>query len=577
MKKIFGYLLTYKRSMWIALFLMAVELVVELVQPLIMAAIIDEGVMTRDLGVVIKWGSLLLGLSLIAFIAGIVSSFFASGVSQGVGYDLRGDLYKKVQQFSTSHIQRFSTSSLITRMTIDVTQVQAFIFMGLRIMLRAPLFIMIGIVMALMIHARLASVFVIAVPVLIILMLYIVSRGVKYFKRVQEKLDTVNSVIQENLIGMRLVKAYNRGSHEDKRFGKVNKSLMEQNVKALRLMELATPIIIFGMNFSIVLILWFGSFELNAGTAQPGEIVAILNYGTRIMGAIGMFGFLIMNFSRGKASATRISNVLVEQEDEELMEQGNRNPQLVKGEVSFQNVTFHYPSYESPALQNVTFSINEGETVGILGETGSGKSSLIQLIPRLFEVSSGEILIDQKDVYDWDVAQLRRVVGLVPQEAHLFTGTIRENIKWGNEEASLEEVMEAAKSANIHDFIMTLPEQYETLVGQRGVNLSGGQKQRLSLARALVRDPKILLLDDSTSALDAHTEAEILETLKKKACTTIIVAQKISSVKEADKILLLSDGQLVASGSHDQLYKTNPYYRDIYKSQIQEEVLEYGD
>jgi ATP-binding cassette, subfamily B, multidrug efflux pump len=577
MKRLLSYILTYKKSTTVALLLMLLELAVELAQPILMAIIIDKGVVERDLSTVIQWGSVLLAISLIAFIGGIVSSYFAADVSQGVGYDIRRDVYTKIQKFSTSHFQRFSTSSLITRLTNDVTQIQGFVFMSLRILLRAPLYVVIGTVMAFTVHVRLASILLIAVPISIAIMLWVVSKGVVYFRKVQEKLDSVNSVIRENLIGIRLVKAFNRGKFEDKRFSKVNQSLMTNNVKALRFMELALPIIMFGMNASLVIVLWFAASEIDTGGALPGEVVAILNYGTRILGAIGMFSFLLMNFSRGRASATRISEVLDEEDDEELNGESEGNRKKLKGEIAFQDVSFIYPDMSIPALRDISFHINPGETVGILGETGSGKSSLVQMIPRLFEPTAGHVLIDNQDILELETETLRKGIGLVPQEAHLFTGTIRENMKWGQEDATDEEIMEACKHANIHDFIMTLPNRYDTQIGQRGVNLSGGQKQRLSLARALVRKPKILLLDDSTSALDAHTEASILQELRQQECTTVIVAQKISSVVEADTILLLKEGDLIATGSHEELIKNNDFYRSIYYSQVQEEVLEYGD
>ncbi len=576
MKRVLAYVFSYKKATTIALSLMLFELMVELVQPIIMARIIDEGVVKQDLSMVMTWGSVLLGLSLLAFVGGIVSSFFAAEVSQGVGYDVRRDVYTKIQTFSTIRFQKFSTSSLIMRLTNDVTQIQGFVFMGLRIMLRAPLFIVFGVAMAFSIHAGLPTILAIAVPTSIVVMLFIVSKGVLYFTKVQEKLDSVNSVIQENLVGIRLIKAFNRGGYEEERFNKENQSLQAFNVKALRFMELAMPIIMLGMNSSLVIMLWFGALELNVGDAQPGEVVALINYGTRILGSIGMFAFLMMNFTRGRASAHRIDEVLREGEDEEWSRK-DKNRQPVEGAVDFQNVSFYYDSSSTPALRNVTFHVNPGETLGILGETGSGKSSLIQLIPRLFEPTSGEIFIDGKNMKDIEIDSLRLAIGLVPQEAHLFTGTIRDNILWGNERATMDDIIQAAKAANIHDFIMTLPEAYETKIGQRGVNLSGGQKQRLSLARAIVRRPKILLLDDSTSALDANTEASVLQALKQMRSTTFIIAQKISSVADADKILLLNQGRVVASGSHDELFEQNALYQSIYYSQVQEDVLQYDE
>ncbi len=574
MKKVLSYLLNYKKATIIALSLMIFELIVELVQPIIMGTIIDKGVMEQDFQTIVIWGSILLALSLLAFIGGIVSSYYGAEVSQGVGYDLRNHMYTKIQQFSTKTFQRFSTSSFITRLTNDVTQVQGLLFMGLRIMLRAPLYVLFGVIMAFTVHVKLAAILAVAVPIFIVIMLFVVSKGVRYFSVVQKKLDRVNTVIRENLIGIRLIKSFHRGNYEKKRFNKVNRSLMDVNRKALRFTELAMPIIMLGMNISLVIVLWFGAIELNIGGAEPGEIVAIINYGTRILGSLGMFGFLMMHFSRGRASAQRLAEVLEVEEDDSVTSD-NENGKI-KGDVLFQNVSFQYEEGHD-TLTDISFHAKQGETIGILGETGSGKSTLIQLIPRLYEPTKGYIFIDNQNIFTIDKKELRQAIGLVSQEAHLFTGTIRDNIQWGKENAADEEIVEAAKKANIHDFIMTLPNQYETEVGQRGVNLSGGQKQRLSLARALVRRPKILLLDDSTSALDANTEMSVLQAIRNLACTTFIVAQKISSVMEADQILLLKDGRLVATGTHEQLLRDNAFYQSIYHSQIKEEVLHYDE
>ncbi|MDZ5471709.1 ABC transporter ATP-binding protein [Bacillus sp. 31A1R] len=577
MRKLFSYVNTYKKAMWLALTLTGLELIVELFQPMIMAIIIDEGIIKGDLGTVYLWGGLLLGLSLIAFIAGIVNTFYASDVSQGVAHDMRRDLFRKIQQFTFKNFQSFPTSSLITRLTNDVTQIQNFLFMSLRIALRAPLFIFGSMIMAFFVNVKLALILLVVVPILLIIILWILKKGILLFQRVQKKLDTVNGVIRENLIGMRLIKAYTRGSHEEKRFFNFNKTLMADNKKALRMMELTMPILLFGMNLSMVFILWYGSVELNLGGAQAGEIVAILNYATKIMFAFTVFSFLMMNYSRAQASSTRIVEVLEENIDEQQETKIETFQNVnIQGSIEFDHVSFQYPSSDLPVLHNLSFTIKAGETVGILGETGSGKSSIFQLIPQLYHVTSGEILIDGMNIEKIDVKELRKQIGLVPQEAHLFSGTIQENIGWGKDHASLDDIVQAAKEAQIHDFILSLPDQYETRVGQRGVNLSGGQKQRLSIARALVRKPSILLLDDSTSALDAHTEASILKTLKSQKCTTLIIAQKISSVKEADHILLIHEGKLVGNGNHETLMKTSPYYQDIYYSQVKEEAGQIG-
>lgn len=571
MKLIFRFIHPYKLAMGIALFFTITELALELYQPVIMAKVIDEGIVEGNHSVVYLWGGLLLGLSFFVFIGGVINSFYAAKVSQGVGSDIRRDIFHKIQEFAFHQFQKFPTSSLITRLTNDITQIQNFLYMGLRIALRAPLFIIGGLIMAYTVHVGLANILLIAVPLLLLITLWLLHKGVIVFQRVQMKLDSVNRVIRENLLGIRLVKAYTRESFEEERFVKVNSSLMEDNKKALRIMELTMPILMFGMNSAIIVMLWMGYIDLNAGDAKAGEIVAVINYATRIMFSFTVFSFLMMNYSRAKASSSRITEILDEKTGE--LSQESQTEKNIKGDIEFEHVSFRY--HEDVVLHDLSFTISAGEMVGILGETGSGKSSLFQLIPRLYEKTSGQIYIDGEKIERLDIGSLRNQIGLVQQEAHLFSGTIKENIQWGKDDATLEEIMEAAKNAEIHEFIMTLPEQYETLIGQRGVNFSGGQKQRLSIARALVRKPSILLLDDSTSALDARTEANILSTLKKQNCTILLVAQKISSVKDADQIFLLQDGKLVASGEHQSLIRESSYYQKIYSSQAEEKEVGY--
>ncbi len=575
MKEIVTYVAKYKAAAVLALLLMAVELVVELIQPVIMASIIDTGVVQRDMGRIGFWGAVLLGTSVLAFASGILNSFFASKVSQGTAYDLRKDVYERIQRFSVTQIQRFAASSLITRLTTDVTQIQSLIFMAMRIMLRAPLFIIGGVIMAFTVNVQLALILAAFVPFLLLVMLFLMTKGVKLFGSVQAKIDRLNSIIQENLLGIRLVKAFLRNSFETDRFRKVNQSLMETNKRALQLMETVMPIVMLGMNAGIITILWLGSIQLETGDAQPGEVVAILNYATRILGSFGVFSFLLMNFSRGKASAARITEVLLEPPEEQL-DKSDQGEQRMSGQIAFENVSFCYPEAKQPALQGVSFSADAGEMVGVIGETGSGKSTLAQLIPSLFPVTRGGIFLDGKPIESFEMQQLRRQIGMVPQQAHLFSGTIKENLLWGNEEASEKEIIQAAVDASIHDYIMSLPRGYDTVIGQRGINLSGGQKQRLSLARALIREPKILILDDSTSALDANTEARVLQALRRRSCTVFIIASKISSVKNAEKILLLKHGELEASGPHRQLIEQSAYYRLIYQSQSEAGVFEHA-
>lgn len=551
---------------------MLTELFVELLHPLLMAKIIDDGILKEDLGVVIKWGGIMVGMSLLAFISGIVNSFYASHVSQSYGFDLRKGLYGKIQAFSFANFNKFSTPSLITRMTNDVTQIQNTIFMGLRIMLRAPLLIIGGVVMALIVNVKLALFLLITVPLLFFFLMWVMNKGWFLFRAVQERLDGVNGVMRENLVGIRLIRAFMRRDHEEKRFRDANDELMEKTVSALRLMETTMPLLLLLMNASIIAILWFGSLHINTGGAQVGEVVAIVHYAMRITSALSIFSWIVMAFSRARASARRITEVLDTEIDLVDRETVGKNSRISSGKLEFENVSFTYPETDTAVLENISFVAEEGETVAVLGATGSGKTSLFQLIPRLYDVSEGRVLIDGQDLTTLKMEDVRKQIGYVPQEALLFTGSVKNNIAWGKENASMEEIIEAAKDAQIHDTIVRLPLKYDALLGQKGVNLSGGQKQRLSIARALIRKPRILLLDDSTSALDLKTEAKLLQAIRNYTCTTLIITQKISTAMEADKILLLEDGRLIEEGTHEELLEHSSLYKAIYKSQYGEEA-----
>ncbi|MNZ64942.1 putative ABC transporter ATP-binding protein [compost metagenome] len=480
-------------------------------------------------------------------------------------------MYEKVQAFSFANFNRFPESSLITRLTNDIMQLQNTVFMGLRIMLRAPLLVIGSIAMAFVVQPKLAIWLAAVVPFLAVFLLWVLKKGERLFRSVQQQLDQVNSVMQQNLIGMRIVRVFVRMSHEVSRFGKSSEQLMNRTIAALRLTEATMPIVLLVMNASVIAILWFGRFELDASGATVGEIVAVVNYATRTTAALSIMSMIVINFSRARASAQRIEEVLVTEidlKDNELSIKGN---ELGRGSVTFENVTFRYPDSEQQVLRHISFEAEPGAAIAIMGATGSGKSSLVQLIPRLYDVQEGVVRIDGMDNRMLRLEQLRRHIGYVPQDIMLFTGTVEQNIRWGKEDATMEEVIEAAKLAQIHETIMKLPEQYETIVGQKGVNLSGGQKQRLTIARALVRKPLILLLDDSTSALDVQTEAALLRSLRNMNCTTFIITQKISSTVGADKILLLDEGELLAQGTHEQLLRESSLYRKIYESQFGKE------
>ncbi|WP_078549957.1 ABC transporter ATP-binding protein [Litchfieldia alkalitelluris] len=569
MLKVFSYLKPYRIAVTIALTLMLVELAVELLHPLFMAKIIDDGILKGDTQVIIKWGLIMVGMSFLAFTSGIINSFYAAHVSQSFGLDVRKAIFDKVQSFSFSNFNLFPTSSLITRLTNDVTQIQNTVFMSLRIMLRAPLLIIGGMIMALIVNFRLALIFLIVIPILFIFLVWVMNKGNSLFKSVQERLDSVNNVMRENLIGIRLIKAFLRRKYEVQKFTKANEKLKDRTVSALRLMEVTMPVLLLIMNLSILVVLWYGSTRVNLGDAQVGEVVAIVNYATRITGAFSIFSFIIMAFSRAKASSNRITEVLDTDID---MDEAGENESSLNGKIEFRDVSFTYPGTDTRVLDHISFTVNQGQTVAILGATGSGKSSMFQLIPRLYDVEEGSVLIDDRDVRDIKSDSLRKQIGYVPQEALLFTGTVKENIAWGKENATEEEMIQATKAAQIYETLLRLPKGFETVIGQKGVNLSGGQKQRLSIARALVRKPRILLLDDSTSALDLKTEAKLLAALKNYTCTTLIITQKISTALDADMILLIEDGQLIAKGTHEQLVNESALYQKIYQSQYREEA-----
>lgn len=556
--------------MIIAFSLMLIELSVELIQPLFIAKIIDDGIVARDTNVIIIWGAGMMGLAFAAFFSGAINSYFAAHAAQSFAFDLRKALFKQVQNFSMATFLRFPTAGLITRLTSDVTMVQNVLFMSLRIMMRAPLLVIGSLVMAFIVNVKLALYLVIGAPILLVFLVYMSRKGVRYFARIQRRLDGVNRIIQENLQAVRLIKAYLRGMYEASRFSKVADLLRSDTVRAMRLMEFILPVLLLIMNGSLMAVLWFGAIEVQNGGAKVGELVAVVNYAMRMTGAFSMFAFIISAFSRAKASADRMEEVLLANEDLEEYDTDSQAPRTLKGDLRFDNVSFHYPGKDEPILDHVSFHVKPGEKLAIMGATGSGKSTLLNLIPRIFDATGGEVYVDGKAVHDWPLKDLRDTIGLVPQQSILFTGSIFENLSWGDSDASTIELENAAKKAQIHESIDLFPNKYETRVGQKGVNLSGGQKQRLSIARALVREPSILILDDSTSALDVKTETALWTALEKERATMLVVTQKISTAQGADKILLLDDGRVVGYGTHQDLMKQSALYLKIQQSQSQD-------
>ncbi|MCA0986895.1 ABC transporter ATP-binding protein [Guptibacillus algicola] len=569
MRHIFSFIYPYRKAAIIAALLMLFELAVELWLPILMADIIDNGIIERNISIITSVGLFMLLLTVLSFVTSIINTYIASFVSQQFAFDLREALFEKIQSFSFMDFNRFPTSSLITRLTNDVNQVQLVIFMGLRIMVRAPLLVIGGVVMALFVDFQIALLLTVAIPIVIVFLFFVMKKGIALFALVQEKLDRVNGVMRENLVGIRLIKALRRSEYEQDRFKVVNDDLFERNVASLRLIELATPVLLIIMNVAIVAVIWFGGIRIIGGGTQVGDVAAIITYGTRITVALSMFSFILMILSRARASVHRMEEVFAT----ETVTQSSSHPlPLPLRTLAYEDISFSYP--EKKVLKNISFTLERGQFIGILGSTGTGKTSLIQLIPRLYEPDSGEVKWNGVNVNEVPVDELRRAIGVVPQEVMLFSDTIGENIRWGKEDASMDEIVAAAKTAQIHEFIMTLPNQYETELGQKGVNLSGGQKQRLSIARALIRKPEILILDDSTSALDLKTEAKLQQSLKDSDFQGLIllIAQKISSVKEADQIFVLEDGKVIGKGSHVTLLRENEAYQDIYASQYGEGV-----
>lgn len=576
MKALARYLKPYWMFVLLAPLFMIIEVSMDLFQPRLMAKIIDEGVMVGDLALVQKTGLHMLLIAVIGLLGGIGCTIFASYASVYFATDLREDVYKKVQQFTFTQLDRFSAGQLVTRLTNDMTQLQRFVEMVLKIFVRAPLLTIGSIFMVIMISPKLALVLMATIPLIMITMFVFVRFAFPVFGKVQGRLDEVNHVMQENLRGIRLVKVFVRSTFENKKFQKENDDYAHFAIKAFRIMAINMPIMMLIMNVTIVMVLWFGAGQTWAGTLPVGELVAFINYVTQILFSLLMVGMLMMAVSRAKASADRVNEVLAVKNDRETM-QLQAIPHI-EGHVHFENVSFAYEKDGAEVLKNIDFDVEKGKTLAILGASGSGKTSLMQLIPGLYEADEGTITIDGMDVKNMPFAELRKHIGYVMQESLLFSGTVHENIAFGNPEASRKEVVEAAKAAQAHEFIEKMPHNYDTMIGQQGVNLSGGQKQRIAIARALLLDPAILMMDDSTSAVDTKTERLIQRALQNdwQDCTKIVIAQRISSVTNADHIIVLDDGKIVAEGRHETLLENSGIYQEIYTSQNEKEDVFYA-
>jgi ATP-binding cassette subfamily B multidrug efflux pump len=571
MKKYLPYLLKYKKALWLAPLLVIVDVVCEIVQPALMSHIVDRGINQKDLHYIMQTGLLMVGLSLIAIVSNIGNIYYSSTASVGFSAELRKGMFKKIQEFSFSNIDRFSSASLVTRLTNDVNILQEVIVMLLRLLIRAPLMLLFAVVIAVQINEGLATVIAIAIPVLSVSIYFILTHGFPYFEKMQKRLDKVNAVIQENLVNVRVVKSFSREDFEIRKFGDSNEDLRDMSVKASGIVVLIMPVMQLVMNVSIVAIVWFGGNKIISGTFLVGQLMSFITYITQILMSLTMLSMTIMTFSRAGASSERILEVLNLQPDiTDSPLAVKKNLVIKKGKIEFRDVYFKYhPEGNEYVLKQINLGISAGEFVAFLGATGSSKTTLVQLIPRLYDVTQGSVLIDDVDVRDYTLKNLRNAVGMVLQQNELFSGTIIQNLRWGKKDATMEEIILAAKDAQAHDFIMSFPNQYETILGQSGVNVSGGQKQRLCIARAILKKPAILILDDSTSAIDIATDAKIREALKSNysGITTIMIAQRISSILSADKIILLDNGELIDMGTHVELLKKSVVYQEIYYSQ----------
>ncbi len=542
------------------------ELSVELVQPFLLQKLIDDGIAAGNNELVIELGLGMVAIAIIGFGAGIINIFFADHLGQSVGKELRDQMYEKVQQAELQDIQRFGTSTLLTRLTNDVNQIQLTLVMFFRFMIRAPFLIIGGTVMAFVVNARIALILLIVIPILLIFLRFIMKRSIRYFGTVQRSVDKVNHVMRENLVGLRLIRIFVREQHEQKRFEQTSNELRQNMLKAFRYTELSVPLLTLVMNIAILAILYIGGIQQQTNV---GDIVAIVNYATRITGALSVVGMLITFYARAKASSTRIADVL---ELDTPADDGETTSETFRGKIDLDQVTYRYPNGKLPVIEEFTMEIESGERVAILGETGSGKSTLLHLMIGLYEPDKGQVLADDMPLSSLDSKSFRRQVGFVSQDVQLFSGTIRENIAWGVPDASDEAIIRAAKDAQIYDTISKLPDKLDTKLGQNGINLSGGQKQRLTIARALLLEPSLLLLDDSTSALDLQTERKLLEALKRYECTTVLVTQKLSTAMQCDRILIIEEGKRTAYGTADELLEQSELFRAIQASQAQREA-----
>ncbi len=571
--KLAKYLKPYLLFAILAPLSMIGEVAIDLMQPKLMAKIVDQGVIGKDLALILTTGLLMLVLTAIGGLFGILSAAFASNAAQRFGNDLRNDAFKKVMRLSLQQTDKFTTGSLVTRLTNDINAVQDFVAMLLRMFVRAPMQFIGGIIMTLSISPKFGVVLLIALPVQMLLVFFMLKKAAPLFTKVQSKLDKVNSVVQENVTGARVVKAYVKEKHEIARFGNANSELRDVNLSVQKLMITLGPILMLIMNASVIAILLIGGKEVEAsigtiGGIMVGDVMSAISYITQILMSMMMVSMMFQTMTRASASANRVSEIL---SSNPVIADGLESDANDRGTITFRNVFFRYPNAQGrPVLEGIDLDVKQGEMIAVIGATGSGKSSLVNLIPRFYDADEGEVSVDGINVRAYKLDVLRQKIALVLQKTELFSGTIADNIRWGRPDATDDEVIEAAKIAQADDFITSFNESYQTMIAEKGASLSGGQKQRIAIARAIIRKPEILIFDDSTSALDLGTEARLHKALREhvKDTTIIMIAQRIASIRNCDRIAVIENGTIVGFASHDELMQTCATYRDIYDSQM---------
>ena len=566
MKKILKYLKPYWFVALLAPLFMIGEVLGDLMQPKLMSKIVDDGVLSGSMDVILKTGLTMILLVIAGGICGVMCTACSVKAAQSFGSDLRCVAFRRVMEMSLQQTDRFTTGSLVTRLTNDITMTENFVSMALRMFVRSTFSFIGGIAMMLTLDVNFALVLACALPLEVLVMVIMLKKAYPMFRIVQKKLDKVNSVMQENVTGARMVKAYVREEFETERFENANGDLCETNYRVSRLLALISPLMMVFMNIGVIAVILIGGYQVEARAINVGDVMAAITYIVQVLNSLLAVGMIFQMISRASASANRIAEVL---DTTPAIVSGSELP-AGKGEVCFENVSFAYPNAQGdPVLREVSFTVQPGEFVAVLGATGSGKTSLVNLIPRFYDVTDGTVYVDGTDVRELETEALRAKIGCVLQKSELFSGSVTENIRWGKEDATQEEVVAAAKIAQADEFVSKLPEGYDTIIGEKGASLSGGQKQRLSIARALVRKPDILIFDDSTSALDLGTEARLQAALREnlRGTTVIMIAQRIASVRNADRILVLENGVIAAEGKHEELLETSELYRDIFASQ----------